>query len=101
MYFDNVVGLVLVKGVACDDACWNADCSELSHTLCAFQWVSSVLKPAQTRPAYSSVSEQAVQLIPILYSISPAFVDADNLHTIELGLLVISMLLANILHKSV
>jgi len=62
--------------------------------VCAFQWVSSVLKPARTPSAYRSVSEQAVQLIPILYRLSPTFVDADNLDTIELGFVVISVLFA-------
>jgi len=48
--------------------------------------------------AYRSVSEQAVQLIPILYNLSPAFVDADNFDNIELGLVVIVKLFT-ILHK--
>jgi len=53
-----------------------------------------VLKPAQMPSAYHSISESACELIPILYSLSPTFIDAANLGTIELGLVVINLLCA-------
>jgi len=56
--------------------------------------MSSVLKPAQMPSAYHSISESACELIPILYSLSPTFIDAANLGTIELGLVVIIELFA-------
>ena len=62
---------------------------------CVFQWVSSVLESARIPFAHHSISEQAVQLIPILYSLSPAFV--DDFGTIAVR----NVLFANILAKCV
>lgn len=63
--------------------------------LCAFQRLSSVLRPAQMPSDYHNISENICELIPVLYHLSSTFVDADNLGTIELGLVVSDVLFAN------
>jgi len=45
--------------------------------------------------AYHGISEQACELIPILYSLSPTFVATEHFGTIELGLVVNAALFAN------
>ena len=63
--------------------------------------MSSVLRPAQMPFIYDNISENICELIPILYSLSPTFVDADNFGTIELGLLVSDVLFANSMYLKV
>jgi len=60
----------------------------LSRILCAVQWVSSVLKPARMMSVSRKISEKNCGVIPILYSLSPTYIDVENVGTIERGLLV-------------
>ena len=55
---------------------------------CVFQWVSSSLEAVKMPSVHRSIDDNVCQLIPVLYNLSPMFVDADSFHTIELALLV-------------
>jgi len=46
---------------------------------------------------YRSIPDNVCELIPVLYSLSPTFIDADNVSTIELGLLVSDLLFQSLL----
>jgi len=46
---------------------------------------------------YRSIPDNVCELIPILYSLTPTFIDADNFNTIELGLLVSDLLFQSLL----
>jgi len=46
---------------------------------------------------YRSIPDNVCELIPILYSLMPTFIDADNFNTIELGLLVSDLLFQSLL----
>jgi len=60
--------------------------------------VSSALKPVQVPSTYRNISEHASVLIPVLYSLSPTFVDANQFGVIELGLVVNAVLFADSVH---